>query len=155
MNAPRKVLIAAILVVFATAFSTASNIYIAQNAAGGNTGADCANAHAAAWFNSSSNWGSAASQIGPGTTVHLCGTFNAPAGANGYLTFQGSDQTEVQSPCFLRAGQFSQRPTGPVQPLLPTGITGSSSTEEPTARFKPANGSSPTYANQMAAVWAC
>ena len=32
---------------------------IAQNAAGGNTGADCADAHAVSWFNTSSNWGSA------------------------------------------------------------------------------------------------
>jgi hypothetical protein len=79
-------------VILATGFSaaaTAPNIYIAQNAAGGNTGADCADAHAVSWFNSSANWGSNAAQIGPGTTVHLCGTFNAPAGANGYLSFQG------------------------------------------------------------------
>lgn len=65
-------------------FASASDIYIAQNAAGGNTGADCADAHSAAWFNSSANWGSGAAQIGPGTTVHLCGTFS------GALTAQGS-----------------------------------------------------------------
>ena len=34
--------------------------------------------------------GDGASQIGPGTTVHLCGTFTASAGASGYLSFQGS-----------------------------------------------------------------
>src|SRR5271166_4151436 len=83
VNAPRNVLLATILVILAASFSTASNIYVAQNAAGGNTGVDCADAHAAAWFNSSSNWGSAASQIGPGTTVHLCGTLNAPINAQG------------------------------------------------------------------------
>ncbi len=83
MNAPRKVLLASILVIFATAFSTAGDIYIAQNAAGGNTGADCADAHAAAWFNSASNWGSAGSQIGPGTTVHLCGTLTSALTAQG------------------------------------------------------------------------
>ncbi|MGA8764171.1 MAG: hypothetical protein WB562_14990 [Candidatus Sulfotelmatobacter sp.] len=69
-------------VILAAVFSTASDIYIAQNAAGGNTGADCADAHAVSWFNSSSNWGSG--NIAPGTTVHLCGTVSAP------LTAQGS-----------------------------------------------------------------
>lgn len=69
---------------------SAANIYIAQNAAGGANGADCANAYAYTFFNASSNWGTAANQIGPGTTVHLCGTFTAPAGTSKYLAFQGS-----------------------------------------------------------------
>lgn len=93
MNGPRKLLLAVIFVILATGFSaaaSAANIYIAQNAAGGNTGADCADAFAVSWFNSSANWGSGAGQIGPGTTVHLCGTFNAPAGASNYLSFQSS-----------------------------------------------------------------
>lgn len=84
------------LVLFVFAFiaigSSATDIYIAQNSAGGNTGADCSDAHSVSWFNSSSNWGTAAGQIGPGTTVHLCGTFNGAAGNPGpnMLTFQGS-----------------------------------------------------------------
>lgn len=90
VNEPRKVVLAVVFVILAAGFSTASDIYIAQNAAGANTGADCADAHAAAWFNSASNWGSNAGQIGPGTTVHACGTFNEPAGASCTLTFQGS-----------------------------------------------------------------
>ena len=90
MNGPRNLIFAVMFVILAAGFSTAADIYIAQNAAGGNTGADCADAHAVAWFNSSSNWGSNAGLIGPGTTVHLCGTFNAPAGSSGYLTFHGS-----------------------------------------------------------------
>ena len=90
MNGPRKLLLAVMFVILAASFSAASDIYIAQNATGGNTGADCADAHAASWFNSSSNWGSSAGKIGPGTTVHLCGTFTAPAGSSGYLTFQAS-----------------------------------------------------------------
>ncbi len=97
VNAPRKVLLAAILVIFATAFSTASDIYIAQNAAGGNTGADCADAHAASWFNTSSNWGSAASQIGPGTTVNLCGTFTSQLNGQGSGT-SGSPITILFTP---------------------------------------------------------
>lgn len=92
MKRSRHLLFAALFVTISASFSAAaaSNIYIAQNAAGGNTGGDCADAHATGWFNTSGNWGPSAAQIGPGTTVHLCGTFNAPAGASGYLAFQGS-----------------------------------------------------------------
>jgi len=84
--------LAVLLVVFASVGGRASDIYIAQNAAGGSSGADCADAFALTFFNNSSNWASAptSGKISPGTTVHLCGTFSAPAGANGYLVFQGS-----------------------------------------------------------------
>ena len=68
---------------------TANNIYIAQSATGAANGADCADAQPVSFFNSSSNWGSGANQIGPGTTVHLCGTFTGTAGQT-LLTFQGS-----------------------------------------------------------------
>jgi hypothetical protein len=70
------------LVMAATA--AANNIYIAQSSAGAANGSDCADAYAASFFNSSSNWGSGASQIGPGTTVYLCGTITTN------LTFAGS-----------------------------------------------------------------
>jgi hypothetical protein len=63
---------------------SASDIYLAQNAQGANTGADCADASSTTFFNSSANWGAAVGQIGPGTTVHLCGTVNTN------LTFQGN-----------------------------------------------------------------
>jgi hypothetical protein len=71
-------------------YGSASNIYVAQTAAGSGTGADCADAKGASWFNTSSNWGSSAGQIGPGTTAHLCGTFTATAGASEFLVFHGS-----------------------------------------------------------------
>jgi hypothetical protein len=71
-------------VILAAGFSTASDIYIAQNAAGGNNGADCADAHPVSFFNTSSNWGSGSGQIGAGTTVHLCGTITTE------LAFHGS-----------------------------------------------------------------
>jgi hypothetical protein len=60
----------------------AANIFIAQNATGAGTGGSCANALAVSFFNSSGNWGTGASQIGGGTTVHLCGTISSN------LTFQ-------------------------------------------------------------------
>jgi hypothetical protein len=88
LNRTLKVFPAIVFIFVTVLFSSASDIYIAQNAAGGNTGADCADAYALTWFNNSANWGSATGKIGPGTTVHLCGTFNAPAGANNYLSFQ-------------------------------------------------------------------
>lgn len=70
--------------VFAAGCCRASNVYIAQEATGGNTGADCADAHAASWFNNTVNWLLAVGQIGPGTTVHLCGTISSA------LTIHGS-----------------------------------------------------------------
>lgn len=71
------------------AASAANTIYVAQASAGANSGADCADAHSALWFNTASNWGAGSTQIGPGTTVHLCGAFTGTAGAT-ELTVQGS-----------------------------------------------------------------
>ncbi len=60
------------------------NVFVAQNAAGTGDGSSCANAQSASWFNSSSNWGTGGTQIGPGTVVGLCGTITSQ------LTVQGS-----------------------------------------------------------------
>jgi hypothetical protein len=70
-----------------------NNVYIAQTATGGANGADCNDALAYTYFNSSDNWTSGTptgTKIGPGTTVHLCGTFTASAGTSGLLQFQGN-----------------------------------------------------------------
>jgi hypothetical protein len=75
-----------------SAQAAATNIYIAQNAAGAASGADCNDAYAYTFFNSSANWTTgtpSSAQIGPGTTVHLCGTFTGTAGST-MLTVQGS-----------------------------------------------------------------
>lgn len=89
LNWSRTLSIAAIVALFLSMSTCKANdIYIAQAAVGANNGADCADAYAVSYFNSSSNWGTG--KIAPGTTVHLCGTFNAPAGASGYLSFHGS-----------------------------------------------------------------
>ena len=63
--------------------SRANDLYVAQSVTGAANGSSCANADSVAWFNSSANWGSGASQIGPGTTVHLCGTISTPMTAQG------------------------------------------------------------------------
>src|SRR4051812_8173820 len=53
------------------------DIYVAQVAQSGDTGADAANAHSAAWFSTSANWGAGSAQISPGDTVHLTGVFSS------------------------------------------------------------------------------
>jgi hypothetical protein len=60
--------------------ASAKDIYIGQNSSGAANGSDCNDAYAYAFFNNSANWGSGATQIGPGTNVHLCGTFTGAVG---------------------------------------------------------------------------
>src|SRR5712692_3655899 len=64
--------------------ASAGNIYISQSGAGAQSGADCADAKPVSFFNATANWGSGGAQIGPGTTVHLCGTITTE------LAFHGS-----------------------------------------------------------------
>jgi len=89
VRGPQKLLVLVVFGFITIGSSAASDIYIAQNAAGAGNGADCNDAYAVSFFNSASNWGTKASQIGPGTTVHLCGTFTGSAGGS-MLTAQGS-----------------------------------------------------------------
>ena len=67
-------------------------VYIAQTAAGSANGTSCANAYALTYFNTSGNWSATptGTQIGPDTTVHLCGTFTAAAATSGMLAIQGN-----------------------------------------------------------------
>lgn len=59
--------------------SQAEELYITQNALGSDTGADCANAHAVSWFNTSGNWGTGTNKISGGDVVHFCGTITTSA----------------------------------------------------------------------------
>jgi hypothetical protein len=68
-----------------------ADVYIAQSAAGSADGSSCANAKAVSFFNTASNWGAGAGQIGPGKTVHLCGTITTPLTANG----SGSSESPI------------------------------------------------------------
>lgn len=63
------------------------DLYVAQSDAGLADGSSCANAHSAAWFNTSGNWGVGAGKISSGDTVHLCGTITTTLSvqANGAL----------------------------------------------------------------------
>jgi len=85
------------LVAASPAFGSATNISITQS---GNPSGNCTtNVQTPAFFNNGGNWGSAANQIGPGTTVLICGTFTGGGGATEF-TFQGSGTSA--SPVTLR-----------------------------------------------------
>jgi hypothetical protein len=58
----------------------AKDIYVAANQATTGSGTGCSTAKSRSWLASSTSWGSASNQIGPGTTVHLCGTFTGTPG---------------------------------------------------------------------------
>lgn len=66
------------------ALAVQNPVYIAQSSAGSNNGTSCGNAYAVTFFNTSGNWGLGSSQIGAGTTVHVCGT------VSNQLVFNGS-----------------------------------------------------------------
>ena len=66
---------------------SAANIYIAQNAEGAPDGSSCGSAFAVSFLNASGNWGTGARQIGPGTTVHICGAITTGIQINGSGTF--------------------------------------------------------------------
>ncbi len=87
----------------------AQDIYIAQTAQGTDTGADGANAHAVTWFNTSGNWANpkVLNKIGPGDTVHLCGTITVQ------LTVQGSGSSGSPVSVFFENGAKFSAPTWP------------------------------------------
>jgi len=89
--------------------AAAKNIYIAQTTTGNGNGLDCADAVAMGFFNSGSNWGVGSNQIGPGTTVHLCGIFTGTPGANG-LTAQGSGTSGSPITILFEAGAIMTAP---------------------------------------------
>ena len=103
-----------VLLICSSASTTAlaaTSIYTAQTAKGTNDGSSCANAHSASWFNTSGNWGSGSTQIGPGTTVHLCGTitsdltFKGSGTSGNYITVDGAGAT--MSATFFAGPTFS------------------------------------------------
>ena len=79
------------LLLLVPAVCCANDIYLANTAVGGNTGADCSDALVYTYFNSAGNWSATPTgvQIGPGSTIHLCGTISVAVGSSA-LIFQGS-----------------------------------------------------------------
>jgi hypothetical protein len=91
-----------------TSFAQASDVYITPDGSGQGV---CTNSpQPPSFFNNSGNWGAGANQIGPGTTVHLCGTFNAPAGADGFLTIRGSGSSGNNIVVLWESGAIVQSP---------------------------------------------
>ncbi len=83
------VLLNGVMLGSSVAGASISNVYLAQSGVGANSGTSCPNAYASTFFNDAANWGNGALQIGPGTTVHLCGTITGLPGGSG-LGFRGS-----------------------------------------------------------------
>lgn len=89
----RLVLAVAFILLGPLSAKAANAVYISQN--GGATTQDglaCTTAKPASYFNTIGNWSATPTgiQIGPNTTVHLCGTFTGTLGGGALLTFQGS-----------------------------------------------------------------
>jgi hypothetical protein len=81
-----------ILFVFAmlgASLCRANDIYLAQSGVGSADGSSCGSAKAISFFSSSSSWGTGSTLIGPGTTVHLCGTITGTAGSTA-LSVEGN-----------------------------------------------------------------
>jgi hypothetical protein len=89
----------------------ANDVYISQT--GGGNGSSCSSPMTASYFDTASNWTAgnpSGTLIGPGTTVHLCGTFTAPAGSSGYLTFQGGGTSGRPITVVFEPGAILQAP---------------------------------------------
>jgi hypothetical protein len=81
-------------------------VYISQS--GGGAGTSCGSAQAASYFNNSGNWSASPTgiQIGPGTTVHICGTITTT------LTFQGSGVSGNVITLLAESGAALSQPAG-------------------------------------------
>jgi len=101
----KLILVMTALFFFGVISAQAKDIYIAQSASGSANGTSCANAHASAFFNTAGNWGSGTNQIGPGTTLHLCGTFSSN------LQFQGDGTSGNPITLFAESGANFTAPT--------------------------------------------
>jgi hypothetical protein len=137
-------------ILFATtllpAYGAIKDTYIAQNAAGAGNGSSCSSAFAYTFFNSTGNWGSGSSQIGPGTTVHLCGTISAQ------LTLLGDGSSGNPLTVLFETGAKLSIASGYSNGFIYGGASrsfiiidgGANGVIESTN-----NGSSPTYPNQV------
>ncbi len=99
----------AVLTVLSAPSAAANDLYLAQNSTGAANGADCADALVYSFFNNSGNWGSGSNQIGPGTTVHVCGTINTGVSTNAF-TFQGSGKSGAPITLLFETGAIVQSP---------------------------------------------
>jgi len=92
----------------------ASDIYLAQTAQGGDTGADCADAKAYTYFNSSATGGN---------TYHLCGTFTGASGTT-MLTVPASGTSSAPLIILFETNAIMQSPRWLAGTYLDDGSSG-------------------------------
>lgn len=102
--AMRKFLLLGAFFLFCGAVCQANDIYIGQSGSG--SGTSCSSTLPASFFNASGNWGGGSSQIGPGTTVHLCGTISTT------LVFQGGGSSGNPVTLLAESGAVLSQPAG-------------------------------------------
>ncbi|HEX3660839.1 MAG TPA: right-handed parallel beta-helix repeat-containing protein [Acidobacteriaceae bacterium] len=108
---------AAILLLASASVAKANDIYIAQSAVGSANGTSCANAYAYSYFNTGGNWTAGTptgEKIGPGSTVHVCGTITVGANTEA-LVFQGSGTSSAPVTLYFESGAVLSSPEWPPQ----------------------------------------
>lgn len=146
----KKLLLILLLFTIKAEAASQANLYLASANAGANDGSSCANAHIYTFFNSSGNWGSGSTQIGPDTFVHLCGTITVPSNTVG-LTFQGSGTSGHVITIVFEAGAILQSTNFSGNGAIYTGGTKDYWTIDGGANGviqNTDNGSSPTFGHQ-------
>jgi hypothetical protein len=104
---------ACLLLASGICFASVNDVYISQN--GGGSGSSCSSSLAVSYFNSSGSWTSATpsgDQIGPGTTVHLCGTITSALTAQGNgasgnpitILFDSNSSGQISDPALPNSG---------------------------------------------------
>jgi hypothetical protein len=97
-----------------TSFASVNNVYISQNGGtfSGGTACNGQSTQAYTYFNTSSNWTSgtpSGSQIGPGTSVYICGTIDVPEGATA-LSVHGSGSSTAPVTILFDTGAIIESP---------------------------------------------
>jgi hypothetical protein len=103
-----------IAVIALLSVAQAGDIYIAQSSAGADSGADCADAHSAAWFNSNASGGN---------TYHLCGTFSGTSGVT-MLSVPVSGTASSPLIILFERGAIMRSPRWPAGTYLDDGSSG-------------------------------
>jgi hypothetical protein len=107
MRETMRKLILIVAFLFILAPIKAQDVYLGQNAVGAANGADCADTFPVSFFSNSANW---PNPIGPGTTVHLCGTITAGSTNTNLLTFRGDGTSTKPITVFFEPGAILQSP---------------------------------------------
>jgi hypothetical protein len=115
-----RILLAFLFVLLTTCVAQASytDVYFTQAGAGSADGSNCSNALAISFFNNGANWGAGSTQIGPGTTAHLCsGTFSSNIG------FQASGTAGNVIKVFFESGAKFSAATWTTDTISANGLT--------------------------------